>query len=115
MRRLLWLLGAVSMACGAADLSMIPPGVPMGGPPGLPDVSGGRTTIISLKDVPGAKEGGVEFPMPKFDGTFKTAPHDRILAGNPSGWMANLDGYRAGIKPAEDVLPNTIVQLTSLT
>src|SRR5581483_120350 len=61
------------------------------------------------------KAGGLSFAMPKFDGNFKKAPADRILAGDPSGWLANLDGYRAGVKRAEEVLPNTIVQLLPLT
>jgi hypothetical protein len=51
---------------------------------------------------------------PKLGERFKKNPADRIIVGDPDGWIANLEAYRPAVKPAAQVLPNTSIQLASL-
>jgi hypothetical protein len=111
------LLFGLVVAATAHPQSLSPPPagpIDMPGPPGLPDVSGGRFAIISLKDLIGTAKGSLPLKEPKFAGSFRKAPADRILSGDPDGWMADLEAYRRGVKRAEEVLPKSNIALTAL-
>jgi hypothetical protein len=67
-----------------------------------------------MKDVQ-AKAGGFDVGAePKLGARFKKVPTDRVIVGDPNGWMANLDAYRQGAKPASEILPNSRIRLSPL-
>jgi hypothetical protein len=110
----------VSMVCSAQPGPTSPAAGSASGssanfsPPGFPDVLGGRYAVISMKDVQ-AKAAGLDLGAePKLGARFKKEPTDRVIVGDPDGWMANLEAYRQGVKRASDVLPNSTIQLSSL-
>jgi hypothetical protein len=113
MVRLSWFTLLVAGICNAADVPLAV------GPTGFPDVSGGRWTIVSRADLEaGARAKGQPMPPlsppPKFGEKFRNEPTDSLIVGDSSQWMANLAAYRQGVKRAEDVLPNTAIELVSL-
>src|SRR3569623_3429992 len=90
------------------------PPMPYAGPPGFPDVSGGRVAIISMRETRG-KTGDLDLgPQPTLGERFKRGAPDRVIVGDPHGWMADLDAYRRVVKPASEVVPNVTVRLSAL-
>jgi len=113
MTRLLWSLLLVASTACAQPAAQMPP-MPYAGPPGFPDVSGGRVAIISMKETRG-KTGELDIgPEPTLGERFKRGSPDRVIVGEPDGWMADLDAYRRVVKPASEVMPKATVRLSSL-
>ena len=88
MVRLWWLLVLGATICNAADLPLV---IGAKGQP-MPPLS----------------------PPPKLGEKFKKEPTDHLIVGDSESWMANLAAYRRDVKRAEEVPPNTKIELVSL-
>ena len=53
-------------------------------------------------------------PPPRLGEKFKKEPTDHLIVGDSESWMANLAAYRRDVKRAEEVPPNTKIELVSL-